>query len=229
MTTTKKAASTTTKKKQQAAAKVQTPAEQIMTLLRSTNREGVEELIEYLSKSDFFTAPASTKYHGAYPGGLAEHSLNVLDSLMALYSFLKKEKYNVPELTEDSMIVVALLHDLCKINCYTESYRNEKVYRADGSKHDAGGNFEWESVKGYKREPLLAMGHGGKSIFIIQNFIALSVEEAQAIFWHMGAYDTSPYNTWDEMGQAYEGNLLAFLLHQADMLSTYILENKKYQ
>jgi hypothetical protein len=215
--TTKKAASTT-KKKQPVQAKEQTASEQIATILRSTNREGVEDLIEYLNKSDFFTAPASTQYHGAYTGGLAEHSLNVLDSLMALYSFYKKEKYNVPELAEDSMIVVALLHDVCKINCYKEDFRNVK-----------DDNGVWNKVPCYKREPLLAMGHAGKSVFIIQNFIALSVEEAQAIFWHMGAYDTSPYNTWNEMGQAYEENLLAFLLHQADMLSTYILENKKYQ
>ena len=213
--TTKKAASTTKKKQQP---KEQTTADQVITLLRSTNREGVEDLIEYLTKSDYFIAPASTQYHGAYTGGLAEHSLNVLDSLMALYSFLKKEKYNVPELAQDSMIIVALLHDVCKINCYKEDFRNVK-----------DDNGVWQKVPCYKREPLLAMGHAGKSVFIIQNFIALSVEEAQAIFWHMGAYDTSPYNTWNEMGQAYDENLLAFLLHQADMLSTYILENKKYQ
>lgn len=213
--TTKKAASTTKKKQQP---KEQTTADQVITLLRSTNREGVEDLIEYLTKSDYFIAPASTQYHGAYTGGLAEHSLNVLDSLMALYSFLKKEKYNVPELAQDSIIIVALLHDVCKINCYKEDFRNVK-----------DDNGVWQKVPCYKREPLLAMGHAGKSVFIIQNFIALSVEEAQAIFWHMGAYDTSPYNTWNEMGQAYDENLLAFLLHQADMLSTYILENKKYQ
>ena len=73
------------------------------------------------------------------------------------------------------------------------------------------------------------MGHGGKSVFIIQQFIKLSTEEAQAIFWHMGGFDISPYQTLGEMGTTYENNLMAFLLHQADMLSTYFLENENYK
>lgn len=195
-----------------------TAEEQIITLLQDTKREGMEMLIEYLQKSDFFIAPASTQYHGAFKGGLALHCLNVLDCLITLYNTMKAGAYNVPDIEQESLVIVALLHDVCKINCYHEDFRNVK---------NAAG--EWERVPCYKREPLLAMGHGGKSMFILQNFIALSVEEAQAIFWHMGAYDTSPYMTNNELGQAYDENFLAYLLHTADMMSTYVLENKHYQ
>jgi len=189
----------------------------IIALLRKTERAGIESLIDYLEKSDFFVAPASTQYHGSYEGGLAEHSLNVLDALISLYEFYVSA-YQTPTIPEDSLILVALLHDLCKINCYHEDFRNVK--------NDQG---VWEKVPTYKREPLFPMGHGGKSVFIAQSFISLTSEEAQAIYWHMGAYDTSDYNTYNELSQAFNQNALAFLLNQADMTSTYIIENKLYQ
>lgn len=194
-----------------------TAEDQIVSILKSTGREGVEELIDYLQNSDFFTAPASTIYHGAHRGGLAQHSLNVLDCIICLYDSMKAAEYNIPEVEQDSLILVALLHDVCKINCYHEDFRNVK--QADGS---------WEKVPCFKRDPLLPMGHGGKSVFVLQNFIKLSVEEAQAIFWHMGAYDTSPYMTLNELGAAYEQNFLAYLVNAADMMSTYVLENKNF-
>lgn len=186
---------------------------QIIALLKKTERAGIDLLIDYLEKSDFFVAPASTQYHGAYKGGLAEHSLNVLDALISLYDFYKKT-YQIDDIAESSLILVAILHDICKINCYHEDFRNVK--------NDRG---VWEKVPIYKREPLFAMGHGGKSVFIAQNFISLTSEEAQAIYWHMGAYDISNYNTLNELGQSYTENTLAFLLNQADMTSTYIIEN----
>lgn len=197
--------------------KPQTSEDKIIALLLSTKREGVELLIEYLQKSDFFTAPASTQYHGAFRGGLAQHCLNVLDCILSLHEHMVAQGYNVPEVQQDSLILTALLHDVCKINCYHEDFRNVK--------NEQG---VWEKVPCYKREPLLPMGHGGKSVFILQNFISLSVEEAQAIFWHMGAYDTSPYMTLNELGKAYDDYFLAYLLHTADMMSTYVLENKNY-
>lgn len=190
---------------------------QIIGLLKKTGREGIDDLIEYLKNSDFFYAPASTQYHGAFAGGLAEHSLNVLDVLISLLSFYKTS-YEMADIPESSLIIVALLHDLCKINCYKEDFRNVK--------NDKG---VWEKIPCYKREPLFPMGHGGKSVFIAQKFISLTSEEAQAIFWHMGAYDISNYNTMNELSQAYNENPLAFLLNQADMSSTYILENTSEQ
>lgn len=187
--------------------------------LRGTGREGVEELINYLKTTDFFTAPASTQYHGSYPGGLLEHSLNVLECLRFENENLNyMEGFKIPEIPADSITICALLHDVCKANCYVTSTRNVKNEQTG----------QWEKVPFYKRDPLFPMGHGGKSVFIIQNFIKLTSQEAQAIFWHMGAYDTSLYNTLNELGKAYETNLLAFLLNAADMKATYICENKNY-
>lgn len=188
-------------------------------LLKSVRRPGVDALIDYLEKSDFFEAPASTIYHGSYAGGLVEHSLNVYTMLQWYVANLQDSDFELPKISEESVIIVALLHDLCKVNCYHESTRNVKNEQTG----------KWEKVLCYKREPLLPMGHGGKSVFIIQQFIKLTPEEAQAIYWHMGAYDTSPYNTLNELGKSYEMNLLAFLLNQADMMVTYIAENPNYK
>lgn len=200
----------------------------INDLLRSTQREGIEDLINYLETSDFFTAPASTKYHGCYEGGLAEHCLNVYNCLYFQYENLKDSDYNLPAIGNDSIILAALLHDLCKVNTYMIEWKNQKVYKENGSKSDAAGKFDWETVPGYTRKPLLSMGHSAKSIYIAQQFIKLTTEEAQAILWHMGAYDTSPYMTLNELGEAYSTNLLAFLLNAADMMATYISENENY-
>lgn len=188
-------------------------------LLKSVRRPGVDALIDYLEKSDFFEAPASTIYHGSYAGGLVEHSLNVYTMLQWYVANLQDSDFELPKISEESVIIVALLHDLCKVNCYHESTKNVKNEQTG----------KWEKVPCYKREPLLPMGHGGKSVFIIQQFIKLTPEEAQAIYWHMGAYDTSPYNTLNELGKSYEMNLLAFLLNQADMMATYIAENQNYR
>lgn len=200
---------------------MQNNSDRFINLLTSIKRDGIEDLMNYLKNSDFFQAPASTKFHGAYAGGLVEHSLNVYDALCFLYGNLNNPEsagLALPEISEESLIIVALLHDLCKVNTYHEDTKNVKNERG-----------VWEQVPYFKREPKLPMGHAGKSLFIIQKFIDLSTEEALAIYWHMGAYDTSNYNTYDEMSQAYGDNLLAFLLHQADMFATYILENDSYQ
>lgn len=187
-------------------------------LLGSTDRPGISDLLNYLDKSDFYIAPASTRYHGAYEGGLLEHSMNVYDSLEALYAFTLEKYPGTPEIAQGSRILAALLHDLCKCNTYKAGTRNVK-------NEETG---QWEKVATYFKEPVFPMGHAGKSIFIIQQFIQLTPQEAQAIFWHMGAFDHSPYNTPNEMTQAYNNNLLAFLLHQADMMSTYVGENERY-
>lgn len=197
--------------------------------LKQVKREGIEDLLAYLEKSDYYTSPASSRYHNSYPGGLAEHSLSVYNALVFHYENLKDSDYDIPKLSEESLIIVGILHDLCKINTYHPTYRNQKVYSENGSKQDAGGKFDWEVVESYERKPLFAMGHGAKSVFIIQQFMNLTPEEAQAIYWHMGAYDISPYMTLNELSQAWNENLLAFLLHQADMTCTYITENELYQ
>jgi hypothetical protein len=187
-------------------------------MLRRTGRAGIEELIKYLEESDFFVAPASTQFHGSYPGGLLEHSLNVYNGLVFEYENLKDSGFNLPEIPEESLVLVALLHDLCKVNSYVESTRNVKNEKTG----------QWEKVPYYKREPKFPMGHGGKSVFVAQSFIKLEAFEAQAIFWHMGFCDISDYMTKNEVSASFEMNLLAFLLHQADMKATYIMENENY-
>lgn len=182
--------------------------------LKSTGRD-VEKLLNYLENGcDFYTSPASTKYHGAYEGGLAEHSVNVLDCMLMLNESLNKT-YGMPKDDENSIILVALLHDLCKVN----TYKTKQLWRKDA-------NGKWESYTGYVREPDLSMGHGGKSVYLANKYVDLTDKESQAIFWHMGAYDKSEYNNYNEMSDAYTKNSLAYKLHTADMVATYVLENE---
>lgn len=186
----------------------------IVDKLKSVDRSGIDALIEFLDNSDYFTAPASTKYHGAYEGGLAEHSVNVLDCMLTLDETFNKV-YGMPKDDEGSIILVALLHDLCKTN----TYHTKELWRKDS-------NGKWESYIGYVREPELCMGHGSKSVYLANKYINLSDKEAQAILYHMGAYDVSDYMTHNELGEAYSKNSLAYKLHAADMMATYVLENE---
>lgn len=181
--------------------------------LRKTKREGIENLLSYLETTDFYTAPASSKFHGSWEGGLLSHSVNVLD---AIYNIDKNlyESYKIPQDEKDSLTLVALLHDLTKIG----NYKMEQAWRKDE-------NGKWESYMRYNKKEPLPMGHSSKSLFLIMQHITLTNEEAQAIFWHMGPYDVSEYNSFNALGKAFEENTLAFKLHSADMMATYILEN----
>ena len=179
--------------------------EQFADLLRSTGRSGIEELILYLQEeTDFFTAPASTKYHGAYEGGLLQHSMNVYEVLRydpdGNFSF------------SDSIIIVALLHDICKANCYHTEKRNVKE------------NGVWIEKQVYVFDDELPLGHGEKSLYLASKFIELSDEEAAAIRWHMGAFDNAFRGGDRGLNAAYEKYPLAVMLHMADMRATYIME-----
>lgn len=188
-------------------------------LLLQTERPGIESLIDWCRSSDYYSSPASTKYHGSYDGGLIDHCLTVYDNLYNVYQFTKQLYPGVPEIPIDSIIIAALLHDICKVNTYVHGTRNVK-------NEETG---QWEKIDVYNRSPMFSMGHGGKSVFIAQQFIQLTPQEAQAIYWHMGGFDLSNYNTANELTQSFEENLLAFLLHQADMLAMYVTENQNYQ
>ena len=166
-------------------------------------RTGFANLMTWLENSDFFTAPASTKYHGAYEGGLAEHSINVYCELKRLCTI-----YPEIEIAEDRLAVVALIHDLCKVNMYTKEMR----YRKD----EQG---KWEQYEAYTHnEKLHYGGHGSKSVFILQNFIKLTPEEAVAINCHMGTCDGEN----NVIASAWEHCSLAWLLHVADESATFI-------
>lgn len=176
-----------------------------LELCSKITRNGIENLVAWLEKSDFFTCPASTKYHGAYEGGLLEHSLNVYDELCRL-----SNAYPEFHFSDESMIIVALFHDLCKVNFYGVEKRNRK--------NDATG--KWEKYDAYSyNEQFCFGGHGSKSVYLTQYFIKLTPEEATAINCHMGSFDGNK-----DVGRAYERFPLAWLLHVADESATYIKE-----
>lgn len=177
-------------------------------------RAGADKLLEFLEKSDFFTAPASTRYHGAYEGGLLRHSLNVYECLVEYLARERvKEKYEL-NVTEETAAIVALLHDICKVNFYTVSMRN--------SKNEQTG--QWEKVPYYTINDTLPYGHGEKSVYMISGFMRLSREEAMAIRWHMGFSGIEDKNT---IGSALEMFPLAFALSVADMEASYFLEGRE--
>lgn len=177
-------------------------------LRRTVQREGVENLVSYLEKSDFFTAPASTKFHAAYEGGLAEHSFNVY---LRLKDLVAKEGLSY---SEETLAVCGLLHDLCKANTYKIELRNVKE------------NGEWVKKPYYAVEEQFPYGHGEKSVFILQNYIRLSAEEALAINWHMGGFDQRVKGGSYSISAVYQKSPLAVLLHVADILATYIDEER---
>ena len=178
-------------------------------------RRGADKLLEWLGSegSDFFTAPASTRYHGAYEGGLCEHSLHVYDCLCSYLERERvKEQYGL-EYTEESIAIASLLHDLCKINLYRVSYRN--------AKNEQG---VWEKVPYYEYHDMLPYGHGEKSVYIVSGFMRLTRDEAMAIRWHMGFSGEENTNT---IGKALELYPLALATHIADMESTFYIEGKE--
>ena len=181
---------------------------------QNITRPGADALLDYLEhKSDFFTAPASARYHSAYEGGLCEHSVNVYHCLVDYLSRPRVQELYGLEYTDESIAIVSLLHDLCKIGCYKPGTRNVK---------DANG--KWQSVPTYTFDDPLPYGHGEKSVYIANGFIRLSREEAMAIRWHMGF--SGPEDS-RMVGQALTKYPLAFALSTADMEASYFLENEE--
>ncbi len=177
-------------------------------------REGADALLAYLTSksSDFFTAPASARYHNAKEGGLVEHSLNVYDCLCDYLSRDRvKNDYNL-SYSEESVAIVALLHDLCKINVYKPGFRNVK---------DEFG--VWQRVPTYDYDDQMPYGHGEKSVYIISGFMKLTREEAFAIRYHMGFSGEEDNRN---VGKAFELYPLAFALNTADMEASYFVEKE---
>ncbi len=177
-------------------------------------REGADKLLEFLLSpaSDFFDCPASARYHGAYKGGLCAHSLNVYDCLTA---YLERERvkdtYGL-SYSDETVAIAALLHDLCKVNCYKVSSRNVKDE-----------NGVWHAVPYYEFEDKLPYGHGEKSVYIISGYMKLTRDEAFAIRYHMGFSGNEDPRS---VGDALERFPLAFATSVADMEATYFLEKK---
>lgn len=171
-------------------------------------RNGIDGLLDWVESTDFYIAPASTRFHYSIKEGLVRHSLNV-------YDILSTQKYvdNVME-SEESVAIVALFHDICKSGFYKESTRNVKNEKTG----------EWSRVPFYQVDDLYPYGHGEKSVFLIERHLRLNTNEAIAIRWHMGGFDDAAKNGGYTVSAAYEKYPLATKLHLADLEATYLLE-----
>jgi HD superfamily phosphohydrolase YqeK len=172
-------------------------------------REGLSKLLDWLEKSDFYEAPASTKYHGNYAGGLLKHSLNVYDCLKRIASH-----YEEKNISAESIAIAALFHDVCKVNFYQKGYRNVK--------DDHG---KWVQKEIYEINEKFPIGHGEKSCIILQWFFGkLEIHELLAIRYHMGSFDAAVKGGDFGISKAYEMAPLAAMLHLADLEATYLWE-----
>ncbi len=203
--------------------------ERFESLMSRVNRDGKDDLMAYIRKTDFYKAPSSTRFHLSCEGGLLQHSLNVYDCLMAK----KKSPVWGPILSnidDESLIIMALLHDLCKANMYFETIKNKKSYDpeviADTDprqiKHDSMGDYVWQSVIGYDIDEQIPIGHGEKSIILIMNFMKLKANEIFAIRWHMGySEEKANYRSLDAAIEKYP---IALALHEADLEASKLIE-----
>ncbi len=176
-------------------------------------RDGADNLLDWLINSDFFTAPASSKFHSAYEGGLCAHSINVFERYVKLLTMEYGDQF-ADKISMESVAIIALLHDVCKVDFYKTEYRNVKV---DG---------QWIQVPYYTVEDKLPYGHGEKSVYIVGSFIKLTREEAMAINWHAGGFDERVRGGSYAMAEAYYKFPNAMIFHTADMMATYLDETK---
>ena len=178
-------------------------------------RSGADKLLDWIeNRTDFFDAPASTRYHLAEPGGLVKHSVHVFERLNALCESEDWVAKGISKPQKESIAICGLLHDLCKANFYKTSTRNVK--------NEATG--QWEKVPFYTVEDQFPYGHGEKSVYLIERFMRLKTEEAVAIRWHMGGFDDAVRGGSFVISAAFEKYPLALLLHLADMQATYLDE-----
>ncbi|WP_294528810.1 hydrolase [uncultured Allofournierella sp.] len=179
----------------------------------AAGRPGAEEFLEWLGGTDFFTAPASTRFHLSEPGGLCQHSLNVYSRMIQLVRAVCPDDAANMERTAG---IVSLLHDVCKAGFYGTEMRNKK---------DESG--KWIQVPFYTVDDKFPYGHGEKSVFLIERFMRLTTEEAVAIRWHMGGFDEAVRGGSYSVGAAYDKYPLALLLHMADMMASHFDEAKE--
>jgi hypothetical protein len=177
----------------------------------NVHRDGSEDFLSWLEKSDFFEAPASTKFHSNMPGGLCFHTLNVFDRFTRNLAMQYGENWQ-DTVSLESATIMSLLHDVCKVDCYKVELRNVKI---DG---------EWVKQPYYAYDEALPYGHGEKSVYIISSFFKLSREESMAINWHMGGFDQRVLGGSYALSNAYYQYPVAVLLHVSDVEATYLDE-----
>lgn len=212
-----------------------------INLIKSISRKDcdIDAFIEYLENSDFFSAPASAKHHCAFPGGLCLHSLNVYKILQDMTNrYAKKsidnpnyqegtdslKKINVSIYSRDTILIVALLHDLSKINFYEKTSKNEKEYCAEGDKEDALGKFRWKTAISYKvkSEDSRDLGNKGINSYLrASRFFALSEEEMMTLIYQ---YSSTNDERISDLSSILAKNNLAVFLHSADIIATYCIE-----
>lgn len=185
----------------------------IKAYTENITRPGADKLLAWIESSDFFTAPASTRFHLSSPGGLLEHSLHVFERMKAICANEATITTGFNEPSMETIAVCGLLHDICKANFYAVEMRNRK--------NDQG---RWEQYPFYVVDDKLPYGHGEKSVYIISGFMRLSRKEAMAIRWHMGFSDNDFQGGGYSVGNAFDKFPLAVLLHIADLQATYLDE-----
>ena len=204
--------------------------EEFESLVRQyVKRDGVEKVLAWLEKTDFFTAPASTKYHLSVEGGLCQHSLNVFHEMVKLAK-MYCEVYEGEEetvfdhadpdvegaFTMENIAVTALFHDICKANCYVRDFKNVKV------------NGKWEQQEYWKWEEQFVYGHGTKSVYILQQFMRMGIDEAQAIRFHMAGREDPLSDQYERIfSQVFDNSKLAVLLYLADSVACWIDEKEE--
>lgn len=171
-------------------------------------RDGIEALLSWLEASDFFTAPASTKFHLSEEGGLCAHSINVYERLVRLC----EAEWGEDGFNRESVAIIGLFHDLCKTNIYKVEMRNVKE------------NGEWVQKPYFTVDDSLPYGHGEKSVYMLSGFLKLTREEAMAINWHMGGFDLRVQAGSYDYSKAYNKYPLALMVHLADMQATFLDE-----
>ena len=195
-------------------------------------RDGIDKVLSWLESTDFYSAPASTKYHGSVEGGLCQHSLNVFHTMCDLCNMrYGKEQgedepsedivYNGDSLEEDgafgmeNIAIVTLFHDICKANCYVRDFKNVKV------------NGKWEQQEYWRWDEQFIYGHGAKSVYILQQYMRLYIDEAQAIRFHMGGREDALSEVYERnYAPVFEKSPFAVLLHLADAYSAFLLEGE---
>ena len=195
--------------------------ERFLSLAKTINREGIDKLLDFLEKSDFFTAPASTRFHCSIPEGLCIHSLNVYDKFEERCNSAPFNEL-LRDLPEDSRKIICLFHDICKVYFYEIDWKNKKVYSDIGTKKDDHGRYDWQTVPFYTVNDKIPYGHGEKSVMMLENYIKLTAVERYAIRWHMGF--TEPKENWSYLSAAIEKYPAILAVFEADLESTYILE-----
>ena len=173
-------------------------------------RTGIDDLMKWLETTDFYEAPASSKFHSAEVGGLCFHSINVYKRLLKLCT----DEWGEDKINKESIAIIALFHDICKCCYYKVDYRNVKE------------NGEWVKKPFYAVDDMLPYGHGEKSVYIVNGYMRLTREEALAINWHMGGFDRRVVGGSQEFSNAYYKYNICVLTHIADVMATYLDEKR---